>query len=233
MRAWLIPVAAYLLGSIPFGYLLVRSKTGGDVRAQGSGNIGATNVMRVAGRSLGLLTLLLDGAKGFAAVALADVLSYHSIQQPYVFMETGTNLPGHHFGWIALALVLVLAGHAFTPWLRFRGGKGVAAAAGAFLALSPSALGWAVVIFLVLLAASRFVSLASLAASLAFPFLLWHEVGSGYPPIIYVATAVAIALIFARHAGNIGRLLRGQEHRFGQRVALAPGGSTPEGGAAR
>lgn len=224
MRLGLIPLIAFFLGSIPFGYLLVRSKTGGDVRAHGSGNIGATNVMRVAGRGLGLLTLFLDAAKGYAAIVVALDLARRVIPQPYVFTQTGSNLLSYHFAWIAVALVLVLAGHMFTPWLRFRGGKGVATAAGAFLALSPSATAWAVLLFVVVLAVSRYVSLASLLATLAFPFLLWHEVGIGYPVVIYLGVAAAVILIYCRHAGNIQRLLHGTERRFGQHAAAAPGG---------
>lgn len=222
MHAWFIPIEAYLLGSIPFGYLLFRSWVGGDIRAHGSGNIGATNVMRTAGRGLGLLTLLLDGGKGYAALALADWLSYRSIHQPYAFMETGTNVASVHFGWIALALLLAILGHVFTPWLRFRGGKGVATAAGLFLALAPRAMIWAALVFIVVLVLSRFVSLASLAAGAAFPLLLWRAYGSGYPAIIYAAVIAAVALIFIRHRANILRLARGQEPRIGQRLAMPP-----------
>lgn len=223
MRVWLIPPEAYLLGSIPFGYLLYRARTGGDIRGQGSGNIGATNVLRSAGKGLGILTLILDAAKGFAALSLAFLLAFRSIAQPYAFSQTGANLPAYRYDWVALALILAMAGHIFTPWLRFRGGKGVATALGLFLALAPAAAAWAVAIFVGVLILTRYVSLASLAASAAFPFLLWRLDLGGYPGVIYVAVIAAVALIWARHAGNIRRLWRGQERRLGRPAPTQPG----------
>src|SRR5258707_6507695 len=149
-----IPAAAYLLGSIPFGLLLTRLFGGGDVRKSGSGNIGATNVARVAGTLPGILTLLFDVAKGAAAVWLAGRVSNESAT------------------WMMIAALAALLGHCFPIWLKFRGGKGVATAAGAFLVLCPPALLGSIILFLLVLYFLRYVSLASIAASASMPLLV-------------------------------------------------------------
>ena len=220
LRLILIPVQAFLLGSIPFGFLLYRLKTGSDIRHEGSGNIGATNVMRTAGRSLGILTLVLDAAKGLAAMALADYLSYRSIDQPYVYMRTGSDVPSHHYALLGMALVLAVAGHIFTPWLKGKGGKGVATALGAFIVLAPQALLAAVVLFVAVAAATRYVSLASILASFALPFLMAWRYGSAYPPVIYVSVAIVAVLVIVRHRANFQRLLAGTENRLGQKKVV-------------
>jgi len=217
LRLILIPLQAFLLGSIPFGFLLYRLKTGSDIRHKGSGNIGATNVMRTAGRSLGILTLILDAAKGVAAMALADYLSYRPIDQPYVYMRTGSDVPSHHYALLGMALVLAVAGHMFTPWLKGKGGKGVATALGAFIVLAPQALLAAVVLFVAVAAATRYVSLASMLASIALPLLMAWRYGSAYPPVIYLATVIVAVLVIVRHRANIQRLLAGTENRLGQK----------------
>src|SRR5258705_14015902 len=148
-----IPLGAYLLGSIPFGLLFTRLFGGGDVRKSGSGNIGATNVARVAGPVPALLTLLFDFAKGAVPVWLAGRLCNESAT------------------WMMSAALAALVGHCFPIWLRFRGGKGVATAAGAFLVLCPPALLGSVILFLIVLFFWRYVSLASIAASAAMPLL--------------------------------------------------------------
>lgn len=212
---------AFLLGSVPFGFLLYRLRTGGDIRAHGSGNIGATNVMRTGGPWLGGLTLLLDAAKGFGAVVLADLLSYQSVPQPYMYMKTGTNVPEYHYGMIATALVLVVVGHMFTPWLHFRGGRGVATAMGAFLALAPLATWQTLVVFVAVAAVTRYVSLASITAAVVQPLVMLYQYRSGYPPVIYLAATLVSALVILRHADNIARLRAGREHRlFESRAAL-------------
>ncbi len=213
----LISLEAFLLGSIPFGYLTYKAKTGGDIRAKGSGNIGATNVLRTAGAAAGLLTLFLDAGKGYLAIVIADLLSYRSVPQPYVFMQTGTGVPAYHFGWVAWALLLAIVGHMFTPWLHFEGGKGVATGLGIYLALAPLATLYTLVVFAVVLAISRYVSLASIVAALTFLPILWWRVGSGYPWPIYVASLCAALLIVWRHKANIDRLLRGTENRLGRK----------------
>lgn len=198
---WLLLPLAFLLGSIPFGYLLFRWRTGGDIRRSGSGNIGATNVLRTAGKKLGILTLLLDAFKGWLALWLA----LHWGHNPAVL--------------VAACLLLVIGGHIFSPWLQGRGGKGVATALGAFLALAPEALAGAVVVFLIVLAFWRYVSLASICACVALPLLLLISMHAGdiAPVIVAVAAAVA-ALVIYRHKANLGRLRQGTESRLGQRA---------------
>src|SRR5215475_2093410 len=150
-----IPLVAYLLGSIPFGWILAMLFGGGDVRKGGSGNVGATNVTRVAGPVAGILTLILDAAKGGVAVRLA------------------AHFSGDTAGWMIVAGLAALAGHCFPVWLKFRGGKGVATAAGMFLMLSPLALLGSVTLFLVVVIVSRYVSLGSIAAAAAMPLLIY------------------------------------------------------------
>ncbi|MGH9488045.1 MAG: glycerol-3-phosphate 1-O-acyltransferase PlsY [Terriglobales bacterium] len=195
---WLLLALAFALGTIPFGYLLYRWRTGGDIRRQGSGNIGATNVLRASGARLGVLTLVLDAAKGWLAVWLA--------------LRWG----GGEAVLLAAALVLVIAGHVFSPWLGWKGGKGVATALGAFLALAPLTLAEAAVVFLVVLAAWRYVSLASICACVALPLLLLLPLRQGrVGGVVVIAAALAAVLIISRHGGNLGRLRRGTEAKLG------------------
>jgi glycerol-3-phosphate acyltransferase PlsY len=195
--AW-ISVAAYLIGSIPFGILLAKMFGGVDVRKAGSGNIGATNVARVAGPLPGILTLVLDALKGVAAVWLAARFANGSAM------------------WMTLAGLSALIGHCFPVWLRFRGGKGVATAAGMFLALCwPAALG-AIGVFILVVLFSRFVSLGSVSAAAAMPlliYLLWAPHHA--PPLIVTFGAFAAAmLVVYKHDANIQRLVEGREPRF-------------------
>jgi glycerol-3-phosphate acyltransferase PlsY len=193
---------AYLLGSIPFGFLLVLLVNKEDIRAKGSGNIGATNVLRSGAKGLGILTFLLDGSKGYAAVAVADFLGRN--QGP----ATINHLP-------ILAGLFVILGHMFPVWLRFKGGKGVATAFGAFLALCPLAALSAFVLWLAIVALTRYVSLASILAALVLPFLtLWLSPGKyGYASGAVVF--VCCWSVILKHWQNIQRLMRGKEHRFG------------------
>jgi acyl phosphate:glycerol-3-phosphate acyltransferase len=185
---------AYLIGAVPFGYLLVKWKTGQDVRASGSGNIGATNVLRTTGRAAGVLTLLLDIAKGFVAVWIAARLTDSS--------PLGTSMS-------ALA---VMAGHAFPVFLKFRGGKAVASFIGAFLYLAPLPLLAVLAVFVVVVAVTRYISLGSILASGSFPFAVWLI---SHPPAPVVwAAGVAGLFVVARHHQNIARLVRGSEHKF-------------------
>jgi acyl phosphate:glycerol-3-phosphate acyltransferase len=194
----LIPFAAYLLGSIPFGLLLARLFGGGDVRKAGSGNIGATNVARVVGPLAGILTLVFDTAKGAAAVWLSG----------RVTNESAT--------WMMVAGFVVLLGHCFPVWLKFGGGKGVATALGVFLVLCPLAAVSALLLFLICVAYWRYVSLGSVAAAAAMPLLtyfLWAPHHA--PPIIIDAGTLAIALlVIYKHDGNLQRLVEGTEPRF-------------------
>ena len=193
-----IPFAAYLLGSIPFGLLLSRIFGGGDVRTSGSGNIGATNVARVAGPVAGVLTLLLDAGKGAAAVWLAARFSNESAT------------------WMMIAVLAVLLGHCFPIWLRFRGGKGVATAAGAFLVLCPAALLGSLILFLLVAFFWRYISLASISAAASMPlliYLLWAPHHA--PPLIVTFGALAATgIIVYKHDANIQRLVEGEEPKF-------------------
>jgi glycerol-3-phosphate acyltransferase PlsY len=198
---WL-PLAGYLLGSIPFGILLTRLFGGGDIRAAGSGNIGATNVTRVAGPIPGVLTLLLDGAKGAAAIWLA------------------AHFSNYNATWMTATGFAALVGHCFPVWLKFRGGKGVATAAGVFLALCwPAALG-AIAVFLLVVIFFRFVSLGSIAAAASMPlliYLLWAPHFSPHlapPPSVTICAFASAMLIIYKHDGNIQRLVEGREPKF-------------------
>ena len=199
-RFLLIAATSYLLGSIPFGYLLVRIFKGEDVRRYGSGNIGATNVSRKS-PALGVLTLILDAAKGFFAVQLAVMLSQ--------FERTDPRLPRV----MAAAALLAVVGHMFPLWLRFRGGKGVATALGAFLRLAPLAVLIAVMIFVVVVLISRRISVGSIVTAALFPSTVWLTKLSKDPAVLALVGLAAL-LIIARHHENIRRLLSGDEPRF-------------------
>ena len=200
MSKWfLILAAAYLLGSIPFGYLLVRIFHGEDVRRSGSGNIGATNVSRKS-PALGALTLFLDAAKGFCAVELAAHFS-RAAADPRL---------------VAAAALFAIIGHMFPLWLRFRGGKGVATALGAFVRLAPLAVGCAVIIFVVVVLISRRISLGSIVTAAFFPATVWSLKVSTDPAVLALI-GVASLLIIARHYKNILRLMSGEEPRFSLR----------------
>jgi glycerol-3-phosphate acyltransferase PlsY len=187
-------VVAYLVGGIPFGYLLVRWKTGEDVREQGSGNIGATNVLRTTGRSVAVATLLLDIAKGAFAVWIADKLS------------GGSPL------WMSLAALTVMVGHAFPVFLKFQGGKAVASFVGAFLYLTPIPMIAALLVFVLVVAATRQISIGSIVAAGSLPLAAWlieHP-----PSIVILATLVAAVFVIYRHRANIDRIRSGTESSF-------------------
>jgi glycerol-3-phosphate acyltransferase PlsY len=202
-----VAVAAYLLGSIPFGYLLVRAFRGSDIRQTGSGNIGATNVARSGAKGLAIFTLLFDILKGFAAVLIAEMITSGPNSALYT---------GHTYAVGAFAALFAIIGHMFPVWLRFKGGKGVATAVGAFFALAPAQVGIAIAIFLVVVALTRYVSLGSILATVAFPILVWFW--RFHHPLVFLPLLIAAALIIARHHSNIRRLLAGTEHRFGARA---------------
>jgi acyl phosphate:glycerol-3-phosphate acyltransferase len=194
----LVPLVAYFLGSIPFGLILAKLFGGTDVRKKGSGNIGATNVARVVGPLAGILTLIFDVAKGAAAVLLAERLSNDSAK------------------WMMIAAVAALVGHCFPVWLKFKGGKGVATAAGVFLVLSPPAFLGAVILFLLVVIVWRYVSLGSISAAAAMPLLMYFLWAPHHAPplaITFGALATALLIIF-KHRGNLQRLLEGAEPKF-------------------
>ena len=216
----IIVVVSYLLGSIPFGYLLVRLFRGQDVRKTGSGNIGATNVARTGSKGLGIATLLLDGLKGYAAVAFAFWLAgTYRLNQPApatIYDQAPPSIDSRTvFLLAALAAFVAILGHMFTVWLRFKGGKGVATAAGSFIALAPRALLLAVVLFLLVVLLTRYVSLGSIVAVAAFPlFVWWLNPPQRTSALILLLVAASSALIIVRHKDNIHRLITGTESRF-------------------
>jgi acyl phosphate:glycerol-3-phosphate acyltransferase len=207
---WIAAAIAYFLGSIPFGYLLVLAFRKEDIRQSGSGNIGATNVMRSGSRWLGILTLLLDLAKGFLAVEIGRHLAGDGKA-----IEAG-----------AIAAFFAVVGHVFPIWLQGKGGKGVATALGVFLALAPLAALSSLGVFIVALGLTRFVSLASILAAASFPVWVWVmqrfagiEYGRG--AIFVAATILVPAVILIKHTKNVQRLLRGTEYRFGKKESTA------------
>jgi glycerol-3-phosphate acyltransferase PlsY len=197
MPLYLIALGAFLLGSIPTGYLVARAK-GVDIRRHGSGNIGATNVFRTLGKPLGILVFFIDALKGFSAVWLAS-----------------------HFGqtcpWTGIvAAVAAIAGHNYTPWLGFKGGKGIATSAGVLLALMPWAVLIIAAVWFTVFKISRYVSLASICAAAALPVsvgALWYAGCGGNGPLLGFALVIS-ALAIWRHRSNIERLRAGTESRF-------------------
>jgi len=188
---YLIPIISYLLGSIPFGLLLVKFSQGKDIRSFGSGNIGATNVFRKS-RLTGILTLIFDAGKGYLAVVLAGLLA-----------EDPT--------WQAIAAVAAIVGHIFPIWLKFKGGKGVATGCGAFLALSPVAVLTTLGLFVLVVVVTRYISAASIIATAMFP--VWAFLyGNTYPVLVWAA--IGALLIVVKHHQNIRRLFSGTETKF-------------------
>jgi glycerol-3-phosphate acyltransferase PlsY len=202
----LIIGASYLLGSIPTGYLLVRFVRKEDIRTVGSGNIGATNVLRSGGKGLGAATFFLDMLKGCAAVwigALAGPL-----------LMSGSSLRNVE----ALAALCAVVGHMFPMWLRFRGGKGVATGFGVFLVAAPLAALAAISVFFIVLYLSRYVSLASILGAASFPPFAWLLVHGDRPKFFVTVQFVVALLIILKHHQNIRRLLSGSESKFGSRA---------------
>lgn len=195
---WGLVLLGYLLGSIPFGYLLVRARSGSDIRYMGSGNIGSTNVARTAWWSIGVATLVLDTAKGFLAVWLTGHFSGGNIR----FMM-----------YAGLAAIL---GHVFPVWLKFVGGKGVATALGVFLAICWQAVAVAVAVFLLVAFFWRYVSLASVSAAAALPLLVYllYAPGHAPPTAVSACTLLAAIVVIIKHRDNVERLMAGTEPRF-------------------
>jgi glycerol-3-phosphate acyltransferase PlsY len=220
MQTYLIvAVIAYLLGSIPFGYILVRLFRKQDVRTIGSGNIGATNVARSGAKGLGIATLILDAAKGYAAVTLALTVHAVSINGYAQAMPDATAYPMSREMYVraAIAAVFAILGHMYPVWLKFKGGKGVATGVGVFLALAPMAVGLVLVLFIVIVWFSRYVSLGSIVATAAFPLFAWLLYRHSTAPVVFIAAAFAAFMIIAKHHQNIRRLLAGTEHRLGEK----------------
>jgi acyl phosphate:glycerol-3-phosphate acyltransferase len=196
-RTLLLLAASYLIGSIPFSYLVARWFGVGDVRRVGSGNVGATNVMRSAGKTAGILAFALDAAKGAVATFVVSRLEPGAVLVP------------------SLAAIAAVLGHVFPVWLRFRGGKGVATGVGVFIPLAPLAAGLSMVVFGVTLAFSRYVSVSSVvaAASLAAMAALF-----GAPPAVWLSAAFCVAVIVWKHRPNLERLAAGTERRIGSKA---------------
>jgi glycerol-3-phosphate acyltransferase PlsY len=194
MTPFFILLLAYLIGSIPFGYVLVRFKTGQDVRSMGSGNIGATNVLRTAGRLIAVVTLLLDIAKGFFAVWLM------------------ARFAGDSWLWMSVAALAVMAGHAYPVFLKFQGGKAVASFIGAFLYLTPAPMAAALVLFAIVAVATRHVSMGSIVMAGSLPLAAWFI---AHPPaVVLITTVVAAVFVIYRHGENISRIRAGTEYVF-------------------
>ncbi|HXD32786.1 MAG TPA: glycerol-3-phosphate 1-O-acyltransferase PlsY [Pyrinomonadaceae bacterium] len=210
MQALITIAVAYLLGSIPFGYLIVRAAAGADVRESGSGGTGATNVSRRAGKLAGVLTLVLDALKGAAAIATARWLLGSS---PF-----GVQ-PVFYDSWVvAMAAVAVIVGHCFPVWLKFRGGKGVATGVGVFLMLAPLAVPGAGLVFVIIVWLTRYISLGSIVATALLPAIIFatHLLLAPVPSFQPVLTAAVVggSLIIFMHRANIRRLLSGTETKF-------------------
>jgi glycerol-3-phosphate acyltransferase PlsY len=196
--AWLIPVVAYLLGSIPFGLLIVKAQGGPDIREIGSGNIGAANVTREAGRVAGILTLLLDAGKGYLAVWLAAHYTSGNIR------------------WMMVAAVSAVVGHMFPIWLGFKGGKGVATGLGVFLPICWQAVAAGIVLWLLVVIFWRYSSLGSISAAVALPLFVYLLYAPGHAPPEFVTfgTVVISVLVLIKHRPNIARLVAGEEPRL-------------------
>jgi acyl phosphate:glycerol-3-phosphate acyltransferase len=195
---WLTPVMAYLLGSIPFGLLIVKALGGPDIRAIGSGNIGAANVTRTAGKFAGILTLLLDAGKGYAAVWLAAHFTNGNIR------------------WMMVAAVCAVVGHMFPIWLGFKGGKGVATGLGVFLPICWQAVAAAIVLWLAVAIFWRYSSLGSISAAVALPLFVYllYAPGHAPPEFLTLATVAISVLVLIKHRPNIARLVAGEEPRL-------------------
>lgn len=225
-RALFIIVTSYLLGSIPFGYLLVLIFQGEDVRLSGSGNIGATNVSRKS-PLLGVLTLILDALKGSTAVVLGMILSPAFERIPVSAVPWRQLLPASSspsvVGWAALAALFAVLGHIFPVWLKFRGGKGVATGLGSFILIAPKSVAVAVILFIVVVLVFRYVSLGSIVAVSLFPALTWslNEFGKSWQALACISLA-SLAIVLKHHQ-NIYRLLGGTERRIGAKQAVNQG----------
>jgi acyl phosphate:glycerol-3-phosphate acyltransferase len=197
---------AYVIGGLPFGYLFVHLSFGKDVRTMGSGNIGATNVHRTVGRKAGLTVLLLDIVKGFSAVWIAAAVTHND---PLA---------------LALSAVAVMTGHCYSIFLHFKGGKAVACFIGAFIYLAPLALALSLLVFIAVVAVSKYISLGSIIAALVFPLAVWR-IDQPVQPIL-AASIFAAVLIIYRHKMNILRLVNGQENVFSLKGGSLNGDAT-------
>lgn len=205
LASLLVVAFSYLLGSIPSGYLLMRVFRRQDIRTIGSGNIGATNVLRSGAKGLGAATFLMDMLKGCAAVWLG------------AFVAAQMAPTAHARNFEALAALCAVLGHMLPVWLGFHGGKGVATGFGVFLVAAPAAALAAITVFAIVLAISRYVSLASILGAASFPVFAWLLVKGDRPPFFIAVQVIVALLVIFKHHQNIRRLITGTESRFGQR----------------
>ena len=203
----LTALGAYLLGSIPFGFLVAKAK-GIDIRSVGSGNIGATNAMRVLGKPAGIFVLLMDAAKGFVATVYMAPLVHGWIAPDVAEKSLGLNL-------FVFAGVCAVLGHNYTCWLKFKGGKGIATTAGVYLALAPWAVLVALVVFILAVLLTKYASVGSIAAAIALPITVWVMTPNNLF-LCLVTTALGFLAVW-KHKGNIQRLMAGTENRLGQK----------------
>jgi glycerol-3-phosphate acyltransferase PlsY len=217
-----IALGAYLLGSIPFGFVVAKAK-GIDIRSAGSGNIGATNAMRVLGKSAGIFVLLMDALKGYVACALLAPGIFNCLAPHFHGYSTGffwdTPLSGQSVDLDARVRIIggifAVLGHNYTCWLKFKGGKGIATTAGVYLALTPWALLIALVVFILAVAITRYVSVGSISAAIALPVAVW--VMSPQNIFLCIVTTALGVLAIYKHKSNIQRLMTGTENRFGKK----------------
>ena len=214
----IVAVGAYLLGSIPFGFLVAKAR-GIDIRSVGSGNIGATNAMRVLGKPMGILVLLMDAAKGYVACAFLPALIYN-----FLFARSWEDVLQNQPIEIQMRLkvlagVCAVLGHNYTCWLKFKGGKGIATTAGVYIALAPWPLLIALVVFILAVALTRYISVGSISGAIVLPAVVWIM-----PPhnlLLGIVTTALGALAIYKHKTNIQRLMAGTENKLGQKPAAA------------
>jgi acyl phosphate:glycerol-3-phosphate acyltransferase len=205
--------SAYLIGSIPFSYLVVRVFAGADIRQHGSRNVGATNVARTFGKWPGIIALILDVSKGYLAIAVARYLAYQP-DWPFEATATAGPLQSREF-WVALAGLIAVLAHMFPVWLKFHGGKGVATAMGVFLALDPVVIAAAIIVFLIVLITTRFVSLASIISAASVP-IFFHFLANNAPFWRVMLSIPIVIAIIVKHHSNIRRLVRREERQMGE-----------------
>lgn len=205
----LLLAGAYLIGSIPFSWIVARRFKKVDIRAVGSGNVGATNVLRNVGRRAGLIALFLDGLKGWSVVFLTGIVTTSGAWPLGVDGSTPQDSPSF---WIGLAALVAIIGHMFPVWLRFKGGKGVATGAGAYLGLDPLALLFTFITFAFVAAVSRYVSVGSMAAAAVFPVYVRFLTGGTTWEIVF--SVLIGLLVIIKHHTNIARILHGEEGKF-------------------
>jgi glycerol-3-phosphate acyltransferase PlsY len=220
----IVAVAAYLLGSIPTGYLVAKAK-GIDIRSVGSGNIGATNAMRALGKPAGIFVMVVDALKGWIACNLGTFISFYFFPPPFGLRNSNADFAVEYLQWTALmarfaiiAGIFVVLGHNYTCWLKFKGGKGIATTAGVYLALAPVALLIALGVFIMSVLITRYVSVGSILAAAVLPVAVWFDRGNLFLESVTIALC---ALAIYKHKSNIKRLMAGTESRFGKKPEAA------------